>query len=126
MARNLEEIEAGLSSEVRVDFSYSLLSSAAWQTAQVTQAAHYLEYEWIIRVSRLYDLQEQFRESQSAILDQIGDFGATAAGAGDMGPMLRALRGRMGIVVGLQDGLIGAYETVLEEAVAEAAGEPAS
>ena len=124
MTENLEEIEGGTSSEIRVEFSYSLLSSAAWRTAQVTQAAHYLEYDWIIRVSRLYDLQEQFRESQSAILDQIGSFGATAAGAGDMAPVLRALRGRMGIVIGLQDGLIGAYETVLEEAAAEAADRP--
>ena len=124
MEQNLEAIEADLSTQVSVDFAYSLLSSAAWQTAQVTQAAHYLDYDWIIRVSRMYDLQEQFRESQSGILDQISSFGATAAAAGDLGPVLRALRGRIGILVGLQDGLIGAYETVLEDAEAEAAGDP--
>jgi hypothetical protein len=116
LTENLEQIEAGESSEIRVDFSFSLLSSAAWQTAQVTQAAHHLDYEWIIRVSRLYDLQEQFRESQSAILDQIGNFGAAAAQAGDVGPVLAALAGRVEILLDLQDGLIEAYETILGEA----------
>ena len=58
-------------------------------------------------------------DSQSAILDQIGNFGAAAAEAGDVGAVLAALAGRMEILLDLQAGLIEAYETVLEEAAEE-------
>ena len=104
-------MEAGADS-AEVGFSFALLSSAAWQTAQVTRATQFLDFDWVRRVARLYHLQELYDDRQAAVVDMMGTIGGEPEEAADM---LDSLGGSIRIVLSLQDGLIDAYEQLLEE-----------
>lgn len=94
------------------DFSFSLLTSAAWQTAQMTRAAHFLDFDWVTRVARLYDLQELYDRAQSAVVDE---FGAGGPDEAQLEEFLRKLQARISLAATLQDELLEAYEEVLTE-----------
>lgn len=64
-------IEEGSDVQLAVTFQVALLSSAAWQTAQMTQAAHFLDFDWVTRVSRVYDQQALYLTNQSGIVELI-------------------------------------------------------
>lgn len=104
-------VSGGDSAEV--EFNFALLSSAAWQTAQVTRATQFLDFDWVRRIARLYHLQELYDDRQAAVVDMMGTIGGEPEEAAEM---LQAVGGRIRIVLSLQEGLIDAYEQVLEEA----------
>jgi hypothetical protein len=99
--------------EFGVQFEYSLLSEAAWQTAQMTRAAHFIEYETVQRVARLYDLQTLFDEGQAGMLEFISGMSELASTEPTRIPVL--MLGRLQVVMELGDGLNQAYDSVLEE-----------
>jgi hypothetical protein len=99
--------------ELGVQFEYSLLSEAAWQTAQMTRAAHFIEYETVQRVARLYDLQALFDEGQAGMLEFISGMGELASTEPTRIPVL--MLGRLQVVMELGDGLTQAYDSVLEQ-----------
>ena len=99
--------------ELGVQFEYSLLSEAAWQTAQMTRAAHFMEYETVQRIARLYDLQTLFDEGQAGMLEFISGMGELASTEPTRIPAL--MLGRLRVVMELGDGLTEAYDSVLEE-----------
>ena len=105
-------LEGGADS-AEIGFNVALLSSAAWQTAQVTRATQFLDFDWVRRIARLYHLQELYDDRQAAVVDMMGTIGGEPDEAAEM---LQAIGGRIRIVLSLQDGLIDAYEQVLEEA----------
>jgi len=94
-----------------VEFEYTQLSQAAWQTSQVTQAIHFVDYEAVQRVARLYDLQELFIENQRALVDLIGG----VAGGVDPSDVIYRLRGRLAVVMELEAGLAKSYREVLSD-----------
>lgn len=49
------------------------LSSAAWRTAQATEAATLMDYTWLLRVSRLYDLQELYLRGQQDLIQFLAE-----------------------------------------------------
>ena len=68
------KLEAG--GRLSVEFSLSLLSSSAWKAAQATLAIHFLSFEWVERISKLYGLQELYERHQADLVGTI----ATAGG----------------------------------------------
>jgi hypothetical protein len=94
-----------------MEFEYTQLSQAAWQTSQVTQAVHFVDYEAVQRIARLYDLQELFIENQRALVDLIGG----VMGGTDPADVIYMLRGRLAVVMELEAGLAEAYREVLAE-----------
>lgn len=96
-----------------VEFEYSLLSDAAWQTAQMTRAAHFMDYDTVQRIARLYDLQTLFDEGQAGVLEFISGMGELAVSEPERLPVM--MLGRLGVVMELGEGLADAYDTVLEE-----------
>lgn len=104
---------AGGADSAEIGFNFALLSSAAWQTAQVTRATQFLDFDWVRRIARLYHLQELYDDRQAAVVDMMGTIGGEPDEAAEM---LQAIGGRIRIVLSLQDGLIDAYEQVLQEA----------
>lgn len=111
LRETLESLESGDSLEVGVDFSYTLLSDAAWHTAQVTQATQFMDFDWVTEVARAYDLQDLFDQGQAGIVERITSFGESAGE--DPTPGVAALLGRLEILLNVQDGLIGAYSEIL-------------
>ena len=107
--QTLEAIEADpeKGGELSVDFSVSLLSSATWDTAKVTLSVHHLDFNWVARISKLYELQALYSRRQ----DELVSFLASG-GAGDDDRMLESMHRRLTAVLELEDGLLATYETM--------------
>ena len=92
---------------LNVQFEYSLLSSAAWQTAQVTQAVHYADYNLVQQIAKLYDLQELFTESQRGMVQQMTGLG------GDADRFAEGALGHLSIVMGVEAGYMAVLDTMI-------------
>ena len=84
----------------RFEISLSLpnVSSAAWRTAQTSEAAPYFDYDWIIRVSQTYDILDAYERVRDLMLDSMSL--VLARGASDAHPLdfkedLYQLNGRL-------------------------------
>lgn len=108
----LEQLEAVLGSEgpqsFGIQFEYALLSSAAWQTSQVTQAIHFVDYGLVQRVARVYDLQTLFVEGQRGLVEQL------SVGLGPDSPVA-PLQRRLEVLGLLEAGLTESYREILPE-----------
>lgn len=108
--------------ELSVNLSLALLSSAAWRTAQSTEASRRMDYEWLLDVSRVYELQAMFLRAQWAAVTRLSSLAPT----GDQTPadVARTIHGRVRLASTLCDGLLAAYDEVLagEAARAKASG----
>jgi hypothetical protein len=99
----------GLSS---VNYEVSLLGADAWQTAQVTRAVHFMDFDQVGRISMVYRLQQLYLDRQAPIVDQV-------AGMGDrnLGESFASLRRGLAITLELECDLLREYDTLLEELV---------
>ena len=92
-------------------FEIALLSSAAWNTAQMTQAANYLDFDWLRRVSDVYELQGLYVTSQSAVVDRLS--GISEILEDDPRRMLTIIAERLRVALRIQDELLEEYGKVL-------------
>lgn len=99
--------------EVNVNYPVALLSSAAWQTAQVTRAVHFVDLDRTVRIARVYDLQNFFLRAQEGLSERIAGFGNVDES--NLLPALRDTRHRYALVAGYRTGLIQAYQCLLAE-----------
>lgn len=95
-----------------VDYELAILSDAAWETAQATQAIHYMDFDQATRLSRLYQLQRVYQASQERVVERI----ATIDAVTEPLDVARALAARIRVAVSLADGLDEGYRTLLCEA----------
>ena len=54
-----------------LDIDLPDISSAAWRAAQVSQAAPYLDYDWVIRVSRAYEAHDIYSGMARGIIEEM-------------------------------------------------------
>ena len=92
----------------------AILTSATWNTAQMLRAIHYMDYEWIIEVSTIYELQTIYLESQKQFLEVMGRLAEEDIEENPK-KMFRVLVGRLMILNSLQEGLIKEYSDLLNE-----------
>ncbi len=115
MLRHIEEALRRLMQKrdtaLEFNFQIALLSSAAWNTAQMTQAANFLDFDWVRRVSKVYELQGVYVTSQSAVVDRIS--GISEILGDDPRRMLNILAERLRVALKIQDSLLGEYGKVL-------------
>ena len=82
--RNVERLEAarevlkelevgGESGDADIGLEVSLLSTAAWQSAQMSQAVHYFDLDAMRQLSEVYEIQEMYDRMQTGIVDGMGD-----------------------------------------------------
>ncbi len=96
--------------KLEVNLNLSLLSSAAWHAALATQASQRIDFEWMTRVAKVYELQDNFLHVQEAAVDQLaalppgGDAGGRRIAAG--------LLPRLSALAQLADGLAASYVDV--------------
>jgi hypothetical protein len=100
-----------LPDDFNVNYEYSLLSTAAWETAQVSRATQFLPLERVQRLARLYNLQELFEVSQGGVMEFILGVGEVAETTPERIPGL--LRPRLSNAVGMQDLLVTVYDSTL-------------
>jgi len=106
-------LEQKQNAALQFHFEIALLSSAAWNTAQMTQAANYLDFEWLRRVSNVYELQDLYVTSQSAVVDRLS--GISEILEDDPRRMLDIIAERLRVALKVQDSLLEEYGKVLEQ-----------
>lgn len=108
LERLVAEVEDGEPARsMNVQFEYALLSSAAWRTAQVTQATHYVDYNLIQQIAKLYDVQELFAESQRGMVEQLTGL------SGEPDRFAQGALGRLRIVMGVEAGYSAVLDTMI-------------
>ena len=101
--------------QIGVGMNLSQLSAAALQAAQNAQAAQFLDFDWLVRVGRTYELQRTYVVAQDSVLIEVGGVaGAIAAGAHPR-VVLQGLESRLGTLQDLADGLLVSYDRALVE-----------
>ena len=75
----LAELEAGRDQgDADVGLEVALLSSAAWQSAQMSQAVQYLDFDVMRELSEVYEVQDLYQRVQSAAVASMTDAMRTA------------------------------------------------
>jgi hypothetical protein len=97
--------------ELTVDLGVSLLSAAAWHAALATQASEAIDFRWMTKVAKIYELQENYQHVQATAVDQLTSIPA----GGDKTPkaIAESLIARFDGLAQLADGLANAYDDEL-------------
>ena len=96
---------------LEINFQIAFLSSSSWQTAQMTQAANFLDFDWVRRVSKVYEHQELYLTSQSAVVDRLS--GISEILEDNPQRMLTILAERLRVALRFQDSLLEEYAKIL-------------
>ncbi len=99
--------------ELKVDLGLSLLSAAAWHSALATQSSQTLDFEWITRIAKVYELQDHYLRAQNTAADQLGAIPADRHL--DARQIARSLIPRMTALARLADSLVQSYDDALEK-----------
>ena len=98
---------------LQIDYPVALLSSAAWQSAQITRAVHYLPWETVTSVATVYDVQAFFLRNQDQLTDLIAEMSAMDEDTALQ--MIRRIDTRLRMVVGFRQALATAYACLAVE-----------
>lgn len=96
-----------------VTWDVGVLSSAAWETAQVTRATQFLPIRQVVDIAQLYELQDQYAARQDALVALISELDAHMAD--DPETALKVLRGRFGLAQQLHAAMTVGYACALVE-----------
>ncbi len=110
----LKELEAGVEpGDADLGLEVSLLSTAAWQSAQMSQAVHYFDLDTMRQLSEVYEIQEMYDRMQTGIVDGMGDLIRIARE--DPEAAVRQGLSSIGLLVGFQETLAETYQNTLQQ-----------
>jgi hypothetical protein len=98
--------------ELRVDLGLSLLSAAAWHAALATRASQTIDFAWMTRVAKVYEVQDNYLHVQATALDALSAIPADKNVSGKQ--VAQSLVSRFTTLAQLADGLERSYDDVLE------------
>lgn len=98
--------------ELKVNLELAIFSSAAWRTAQSTEASRRMNYAWMLQVSQSYELQAMYQEAQWAAVEALVTLRTTGAEA-TQAETARALLGRVRLLTSLGQALEEDYAKIL-------------
>lgn len=100
-------------SSIHVGLGLSLLSSAAWHATLATQASQLIDFDWMTRMAKVYELQDTFLRMQGSAVDALA--AGPGAGHADAHEVAAALLPRMDALSQIASGLATAYDDVLAD-----------
>lgn len=100
------------SHELHVNLGISLLSEAAWRAALATQASQTIDFAWMTRVAKVYELQENYLRAQGLAVDQLSAIPVDSSLGGKQ--VAASLVPRFSTLSQLADGLSRSYDDVLD------------
>lgn len=100
----LREMAAGgQPDDVSINYQVALTSTAAWETARLSQAVHFMNIDVMSDLAEVYELQSLFERAQDEIVDEVAGL---SLGADDESRTLGQVEARMRAVLGYRDVLI--------------------
>jgi len=110
----LEQIEAGGDTgDADIGLEVALLSTAAWQSAQMSQAVHYFDLDAMRQLSEAYEMQDLYERMQTSLVDGMGDLMRIARD--DPAAAIRQGVSGVSMLAGIQDALVEVYRGTLDE-----------
>jgi hypothetical protein len=97
---------------LRFDVGLSLLSEAAFRTAQSSEAMQRLDTGWRIEAARAYELQALYERQQETLLDTLNDI-VSDTGVQPASASVRAAELRLRTLLELNQQLAGQYQALL-------------
>jgi len=112
LRRALDELGRGTElPEITVNYQVALTSTAAWETARMSQAINFLEFERVADLAELYELQSLFERAQDELVDRITQVGVRLRREPDAA--LAEAAARMEAVMNYRRVLVDAYSAQL-------------
>lgn len=110
----LGELESGgRPDDLSINYQAALTSSAAWETARMSQAVHYLDFEVMSDLAGIYELQDFFERAQDDLMSEISSIGARMRD--DERGTLEDLAGRVNAVLAYRDVLRQGIGALIEK-----------
>jgi hypothetical protein len=106
-----EELGPGSKTKLELGLVWYGLSSAAWQSAQNTQAMNRMDYNWLIKTAAVYEFQFMYGRHQEELFRHIG----VASTEPDKRIGARAVRGRLFMLLQVAENLIQMYDGALAQ-----------
>ena len=100
--------ELGLSD---VNYDVSLLGSDAWQTAQVTRAVHFIDFDQVGRISKVYRVQQFYLDRQAPIVEVMAALG----GEDEVRDAFRSIRRGLKVTLEVGCDLLAEYDALLDD-----------
>ncbi len=109
-----KEVEKGESNAVkksfRFSYEHSVLNSTAWNSAQITQAVKFMDYETISALSTIYELQAIYKDHGKEV---IAAMGKVAYHEAEFKSFLKANIFNVRISINIEESLVEAYDAFL-------------
>ncbi len=109
IARGYLTPEGAKTRSLEFSLQLSLLSAAAWNTAQSAESARRLESEWSIPTARTYELQALYQRQQETVMDTLAGVGAAGEEERPTQKSVRELAHSIGTLLALNEQLEAAY-----------------
>ena len=94
-----------------VNWNVTLLSSAAWETAQINGITPFMELDQVVELAEVYELQRFFSRNQDELASLISDVGARIESEPVL--TLTQLRSRLALMIALRQTLSTVYACTL-------------
>lgn len=109
VARNYLKPEGDKVRSLEFNLQLSLLSAAAWNTAQSAESARRLESDWSIPTARTYELQALYQRQQESVMDTLAGIGAVGEDEPPTRQSVRELAHSISTLIALNEQLEKAY-----------------
>lgn len=109
VARGYLKPEGANTNSLEFNLQLSLLSAAAWNTAQTSESARRLESEWSIPVARTYELQALYQRQQESAMDTLARIAAIGEEQRPSRQSVRELAHSISTLIELNKQLAAAY-----------------
>ncbi len=106
---------------ISVDFTPAFLATTAWETARVTRAVHFLDYDRVARMGRLYDFQNLYERSEESFVERVSGIGGEDWS--DPAKTVQSFERELARVDAFADELQEVYGRILERGFEAPAGE---
>jgi hypothetical protein len=61
--------------DISINFSPAFLARTAWETAQVTRALHFMDYDQVAHIGRLYEVQTLYEDAEDGLIRLLAGMG---------------------------------------------------
>lgn len=95
-----------------VNYEVALLGADAWETARVTRAVHFIDFDRVSRISQVYRIQQLYLDRQDQVVAEVAGIG------GDEAALLnafRSIRAGLAITLRLECDLVAAFDSLLAD-----------
>jgi hypothetical protein len=113
-AKAADEKDGGEPLTIELSWEVAQVSFASWQAAQSTRATQFLDYNWVVRVARLYEVQHLYNAAQEHLVFALSEGSGSSKDPAQGHAELRRIRRQMDILSTLEKNLLARYDEFLK------------